>query len=77
LLTPKIFQLFDSALPIGSFNYSFGLEEAYMRGFEIRRFIRDIFFNVIMKGDVAIIDLAYEDPEEADKMLYASKLPKE
>ncbi|WP_286189021.1 urease accessory UreF family protein [Sulfolobus sp. S-194] len=77
MLTPKIFQLFDSALPVGSFNYSFGVEEAYMKGFEIRGFIRDIFFNVIMKGDIAIIDLAYEDPEEADKILYASKLPKE
>ncbi|BFH73997.1 urease accessory UreF family protein [Sulfurisphaera javensis] len=77
MLTPKIFQIFDSALPIGSFNYSYGVEEAYMRGFEIKSFIKDIFFNVILKGDVAIIDLAYEKPEEADEIVYASKLPKE
>lgn len=77
MLTARIFQLFDSALPIGSFNYSYGVEEAYMRGYDVRSFIKDMFYNVIIKGDVAILPLAYEKPYEADEILYASKLPKE
>lgn|GEM_PF-2387841 len=77
MITPKAFQLFDSSLPIGSFTHSLGVEEAYMRGYEIKSFIRDIFENVILRGDVAIIKIAYENPAKADELLYASKLPKE
>jgi urease accessory protein len=77
LLTPKIFQLFDSALPIGSFNHSLGVEEAYMKGFNVKEFIKDIFENLILRGDVAIVRFAYENPEDADEIIFASKLPKE
>lgn len=77
MLTPRIFQLFDSSLPIGSFNHSYGVEEAYYSKLDIKSFIEDIFKNVILPGDVAIVKIAYDDPYRADEIAYASKLTAE
>ena len=48
-----------------------------MKGFNVKEFIRDIFENLILKGDVAMVRFAYDNPEEADEIIFASKLPKE
>lgn len=77
MLNPRLLQLFDSGLPIGSFNHSYGVEEAYYSGLDVKSFIEDIFKNVVLRGDVALVKLAYYDPYRADGIAYASKLPKE
>ncbi|BCU71616.1 urease accessory protein UreF [Stygiolobus caldivivus] len=77
MLTPRVFQLFDTSLPIGSFNHSFGIEEAYYAGLEVTSFIEDIFQSVILPGDVQLVKLAFSDPYRADQIAYASKLTPE
>lgn len=77
MLNPRILQLFDSALPIGSFNHSYGVEEAYYSGLDVKSFIEDVFKSVILQGDVVLVKIAYEDPYNADEIAYASKLPSE
>jgi urease accessory protein len=76
-LNPRAFQLFDSALPIGSFNYSSGVEEAFYQGYDVREFIEVAFKTVVLRGDAVIAKLSYEDPYTADRVAYASKLTRE
>lgn len=73
----KAFHLFDSSLPIGSFNYSSGVEEAYYRGLNLSQFIASTFRNVVLKGDVVAAKIAFRDPEKANVLVMASKLPRE
>ncbi len=77
MLIARIFQIFDSALPIGSFNYSSGIEEAYYRGYNIEGFIRTVFENVILKGDAVAVIKSFKDPYYMDELVYASKLTNE
>lgn len=69
--------MFDSAFPIGSFNYSSAVEEAYARGINVIEFIKAVYKNVIIRGDLVMAKLAFTNPEQADKILYASKVTKE
>ncbi len=73
----KVFRLFDSALPIGSFNFSSTVEEAYLTGMDVKGYIRSLFHNVVLRGDVVAVKMAYSDPFTADEMVFASKLTRE
>ena len=73
----RAFQLFDSSLPIGSFNYSYGVEEAYYEGYDVKKFIKTAFKEVIEKGDIPIARLAFTDPYTATQLSLASKLTRE
>ncbi|EZQ12274.1 MULTISPECIES: urease accessory protein UreF [Acidianus] len=77
MVSVRIFQLFDSALPIGSFNFSNGVEEAYYSGLDVKEFIRSTFKSVVLMGDVAAARIAFEDPRKADSLVFASKLTAE
>lgn len=77
MLIPRIFQIFDSALPIGSFNYSSGIEETYYRGYNIEDFIYTVFNNVILKEDTVAVIKSFKDPYYMDELVYASKLTNE
>ncbi len=76
-MNPRVLQLFDSSLPIGSFNYSSGVEEAFYRGYDVGEFIELQFKNVVLRGDAVIVKLSYRDPHGADELAYASKLTRE
>ncbi|MCG3109593.1 Urease accessory protein UreF [Metallosphaera sp. J1] len=73
----RAFHLFDSSLPLGSFNYSFGVEEAYYQGLNVEGFIMSTFKNVIERGDIPIARIAFEDPWRANELSIASKLTRE
>ncbi|QKR00687.1 urease accessory protein UreF [Metallosphaera tengchongensis] len=73
----KAFHLFDSSLPLGSFNYSFGIEEAYYQGYDVKGFIRTVIRNVVERGDVPLARMAFKDPERANELAIASKVTKE
>ncbi|ADX82332.1 urease accessory protein UreF [Sulfolobus islandicus] len=73
----KAFQLFDSSLPIGSFNYSYGVEEAYHEGYDVKKYIKIAFREIVERGDIPIAKLSFKDPHTATTLSLASKLTKE
>ncbi|ABP95057.1 MULTISPECIES: urease accessory protein UreF [Metallosphaera] len=73
----RAFHLFDGSLPLGGFNYSFGVEEAYYEGIDVEGFIVTTFRNVIEKGDIPVARIAFTDPWKANDISIASKLTRE
>ncbi len=71
------FRLFDSALPIGSFNFSSTVEEAFLSGYDVKGYIASVYHNVVLRGDVVAVKIAFKDPFLADELVFASKLTKE
>jgi len=76
-LNMKAFRLFDSSLPTGSFNFSSTVEEAHYAGLNLSDYIRSVYKNSVLKGDVVAVKIAYDDPFRADQLVFASKLTKE
>lgn len=72
-----IFQLFDSSLPIGSFNFSNGIEEAFYRKLDVVNVIKTYYYEVILRGDAVAVKMAFDDPIATDELVYASKLTRE
>ncbi|BBG25080.1 urease accessory protein UreF [Sulfuracidifex tepidarius] len=71
------FRLFDSALPIGSFNFSSTVEEAFLSGYDVKEYISSLYRNVVLRGDVVAVKVAFRDPFLADELVFASKLTRE
>ncbi|MEM0290148.1 MULTISPECIES: urease accessory protein UreF [Metallosphaera] len=69
--------MFDSSLPIGSFNFSNGIEEAFHRKLDMTSVIKTYYHEVILRGDAVAVKMAFDDPTATDELVYASKLTKE
>jgi urease accessory protein len=73
----RAFQLFDSSLPIGTFQHSATIEEACYNVSDIEGYIESLYRNVVLKGDVVAAKASFSDPYCADTLLYSSKLTNE